>query len=78
MASEGNPYDQFRNFSYRKILLEIFKEENTMETSSSGSSSSSKSVDRQQLIKNFFQRVNDLFPLQPGTTLDSIVVQFYQ
>ena len=41
-------------------------------------SSSSNPVDKQQLIKNFFQKVNDLFPLQPGTNLNSIVVQFYQ
>ncbi len=73
MASEGDPYDQFCNFNYRKILLEIIKEENNME-----SSSSSNPVDKQQLIKIFFQKVNDLFPLQPGITLDSIVVQFYQ
>ncbi len=72
MASEGDPYDQFINFNYRKILLEIIKEEDNMEVCSS------IPVDRQQLIKNFFQKVNDLFPLQPGTTFDSIVVQFYQ
>jgi hypothetical protein len=48
--------------------------------SGGGSSSSSDNhyVVRQQLIKNFFQKANDLFPLQPGTNLDSIVVQFYQ
>ena len=35
-------------------------------------------IDKRQLIKNFFQKVNDLFPLPLRTTLDSIVVQFYQ
>ena len=42
-----------------------------------GPQESANPVDKMQLIKNFFQKVNDLFPLQPGTTLDSIVVQFY-
>jgi len=42
-----------------------------------GPQESANPVDKMQLLKNFFQKVNDLFPLQPGTTLDSIVVQFY-
>jgi hypothetical protein len=49
MASEGDPYDQFSNFNYRKILLEIIEGDNNIEISSSNN------VDRQQLIKNFFQ-----------------------
>ena len=36
------------------------------------------SIDKKQLIKKIIQEVNDLFPLPPGTTLDSIVVKFYQ
>ncbi len=35
-------------------------------------------IDKRELIKNFFQKVNDLYPLPLGTTLDSIVIQFYQ
>jgi hypothetical protein len=35
-------------------------------------------IDKRQLKRIFFQKVNDLFPLPPGATLDSIVVQFYQ
>jgi hypothetical protein len=72
MANESNSYNQFSNFNCRKIFLAMIERENK-----EGPQESANPVDKMQLIKNFFQKVNDLFPLQPGTTLDSIVVQFY-
>ena len=36
-------------------------------------------IDKRQLIKNFFQEVNDLYPLpKEGATLNSIAIKFYQ
>jgi len=72
MANESNSYNQFSNFNCRKIFLAMIERENK-----EGPQESANPVDKMKLIKNFFQKVNDLFPLQPGTTLDSIVVQFY-
>ena len=74
MANESNPYNQFSDFNYRKILLTMIKGEEEEEQQQE----SAYPIDKRQLIKNFFQKVNDLYPLPPGTTLDSIVVQFYQ
>ncbi len=75
MANESDPYDQFSDFNYRKILLTMIKGEEEEEEKEQ--QENAIPVDKRQLIKNFFQKVNDLFPLPPGTTLDSIVVQFY-
>ena len=36
------------------------------------------SIDKKQLIKKIIQEVNDLYPLPPGTTLNSIAIKFYQ
>jgi hypothetical protein len=35
-------------------------------------------IDKRQLDKNFFQEVNDLYPLPKGTTLNSIAIKFYR
>ena len=35
-------------------------------------------IDKKQLVKNFFQEVNDLYPLPKGATLNSIAIKFYQ
>jgi hypothetical protein len=35
-------------------------------------------LDKKQLVKNFFQEVNDLYPLPKGATLNSIAIKFYQ
>ena len=36
-------------------------------------------IDKKQLVKNFFQEVNDLYPLpKEGATLNSIAIKFYQ
>ena len=36
-------------------------------------------IDKRQLIKKFFQEVNDLYPLpKEGATLNSIAIKFYQ
>ena len=89
MADESDPYKQFSDFNYRKILSALMrweeeeeegeiKEEEMKEREQQQQQQSVIPIDKRQLIKNFFQKVNDLFPLPPGTTLDSIVVQFYQ
>jgi hypothetical protein len=36
------------------------------------------SVDKRQLVKNFLQEVNDLYPLPKKTTLNSTAIKFYQ
>jgi hypothetical protein len=76
MTNESDPYNQFSDFNYRKLLLAMIKGEEEEEEIEQ--QESAIPIDKRQLIKNFFQKVNDLFPLPPGTTLDSIVVQFYQ
>jgi hypothetical protein len=89
MADESDPYKQFSDFNYRKILSALMrweeeeeegekKEEEMKEREQQQQQQSVIPIDKRQLIKNFFQKVNDLYPLPPGTTLDSIVVQFYQ
>jgi hypothetical protein len=89
MANESNPFSPFSVFNYRKILLPMIKGENKEEQEEEEEEEeeeegeqqqpdSTDPIDKRQLIKKFFQKVNDLFPLLPGTTLDSIVVQFYQ
>jgi len=66
MANESNPYNQFLIFNYRKILLAMIKGDNNGEEPQE----SVDPIDKRQLLKIFFQKVNDLFPLQPGTTFD--------
>ena len=86
MAIESNFFDQFADFSYRKILLAMFEEEEDggeeeeeeEEEEQRQKEGKDNSIDKKQLIKKIIQEVNDLFPLPPGTTLDSIVVKFYQ
>ncbi len=35
-------------------------------------------INKRQLVKNFFQEVNDLYPLPKGVTLNSTAIKFYQ
>ncbi len=59
----------------------MIKEEDKEEEEEEGKGElqdSADPIDKRRLIRKFFQKVNDLFPVPPGTTLESIVVQFYQ
>jgi len=74
MADESDLYEQFSDFSYRKIITALIKwedenreeerkkEEEMMETDRE-QQQSVVPIDKRQLIKNFFQEVNDLYPL---------------
>jgi hypothetical protein len=90
MADESDLYEQFSDFSYRKIITALIKwedenreeerkkkEEEMMETDRE-QQQSVVPIDKRQLIKNFFQEVNDLYPLPEGVTLNSIAIRFYQ
>ena len=82
MADESDLYKQFSDFSYRKILFALMMWEEKKEDEEEERRKEEQSVnpiDKKQLVKNFFQEVNDLYPLpKEGATLDSIVVKFYQ
>ena len=89
MADESDLYKQFSDFSYRKIITALIKwedekreeerkkEEEMMETEREQQQSVIP-IDKRQLVKNFFQEVNDLYPLPKGATLNSIAIKFYQ
>ncbi len=90
MADESDFYEQFSDFSYRKIITALIKwedekreeeerkkEEEMMETEREQQQSVIP-IDKRQLVKNFFQEVNDLYPLPEGVTLNSIAIRFYQ
>ena len=82
MADESDLYKQFSDFSYRKILLALMMWEEKKEDEEEEGRRKEQSVnliDKRQLIKNFFQEVNDLYPLpKEGATLNSIAIKFYQ
>jgi len=84
MADESDLYKQFSDFSYRKILfaLMMWEEKKDDEEEEEGRRKEEQSVnpiDKKQLVKNFFQEVNDLYPLpKEGATLNSIAIKFYQ
>ena len=82
MADESDLYKQFSDFSYRKILFALMMWEEKKEDEEEEGRRKEQSVnliDKRQLIKNFFQEVNDLYPLpKEGATLNSIAVKFYQ
>ena len=88
---EKNPYDVFCDFSYRKILCALLdwdkikeeeerrnKGEEMMEIEGGQQQASVALVDKRQLVKNFLQEVNDLYPLPKTTTLNSTAIKFYQ
>ena len=90
---EKNPYDVFCDFSYRKIICALLdwekikrekeekrknKEEEMMEIDGEQQQASVAPVDKRQLVKNFLQEVNDLYPLPKTTTLNSTAIKFYQ
>ena len=88
---EKNPYDVFCDFSYRKILCALLdwdkireeeerrnKGEEMMEIEGGQQQASVAPVDKRQLVKNFLQEVNDLYPLPKTTTLNSTAIKFYQ
>jgi len=76
MADESDLYKQFSDFSYRKILFALMMWEEKKEDEEEEGRKKEQSVnliDKRQLIKNFFQEVNDLYPLpKEGATLNSI------
>jgi hypothetical protein len=83
MADESDLYKQFSDFSYRKILFALMmweeKKEDEEEEEGRRKEQSVNLIDKRQLIKNFFQEVNDLYPLpKEGATLNSIAIKFYQ
>jgi hypothetical protein len=82
MADESDLYKQFSDFSYRKILFALMMWEEKKEDEEEERRKEEQSVnpiDKKQLIKNFFQEVNDLYPLpKEGATLNSIAIKFYQ
>ena len=82
MADESDLYKQFSDFSYRKILFALMmweeKKEDEEEEEGRRKEQSVNLIDKRQLIKNFFQEVNDLYPLpKEGATLNSIAIKFY-
>jgi hypothetical protein len=81
MADESDLYKQFSDFSYRKILFALMMWEEKKEDEEEERRKEEQSVnpiDKKQLVKNFFQEVNDLYPLPKGATLNSIAIKFYQ
>ena len=54
------------------------KEEEMMEIDGEQQQASVAPVDKRQLVKNFLQEVNDLYPLPKETTLNSTAIKFYQ
>jgi len=81
MADESDLYKQFSDFSYRKILFALMMWEEKKEDEEEERRKEEQSVnpiDKKQLVKNFFQEVNDLYPLPEGAILNSIAVKFYQ
>ena len=83
MADESDLYKQFSDFSYRKILFALMmweeKKEDEEEEQGRRKEQSVNLIDKRQLIKKFFQEVNDLYPLpKEGATLNSIAIKFYQ
>ena len=81
MADESDLYKQFSDFSYRKILFALMMWEEKKEDEEEEGRRKEQSVnliDKRQLIKNFFQEVNDLYPLPEGAILNSIAIKFYQ
>ena len=87
---EKNPYDVFCDFSYRKIICALLdwekikeeeerrnKGEEMMEIEREQQQSVAP-IDKRQLVKNFLQEVNDLYPLPKTTTLNSTAIKFYQ
>ena len=82
MADESDLYKQFSDFSYRKILFALMMWEEKKEDDEEEGRKEEQSVipiDKRQLVKNFFQEVNDLYPLpKEGATLNSIAIKFYQ
>ena len=83
MADESDLYKQFSDFSYRKILFALMmweeKKEDEEEEEGRRKEQSVNLIDKRQLIKKFFQEVNDLYPLpKEGATLNSIAIKFYQ
>ena len=82
MADESDLYKQFSDFSYRKILFALImweEKEEDEEEEERRKEQSVNLIDKRQLIKNFFQEVNDLYPLpKEGATLNSIAIKFYQ
>ena len=83
MADESDLYKQFSDFSYRKILFALMmweeKKEDEEEQEGRRKEQSVNLIDKRQLIKKFFQEVNDLYPLpKEGATLNSIAIKFYQ
>jgi hypothetical protein len=83
MADESDLYKQFSDFSYRKILFALMmweeKKEDEEEEEGRRKEQSGNLIDKRQLIKKFFQEVNDLYPLpKEGATLNSIAIKFYQ
>ena len=87
---EKNPYDVFCDFSYRKIICALLDWEKIKEEEERRNKGeemmeiereqpvSVASVDKRQLVKNFLQEVNDLYPLPKETTLNSTAIKFYQ
>jgi len=81
MADESDLYKQFSDFSYRKILFALMMWEEKKEDEEEERRKEEQSVnpiDKKQLVKNFFQEVNDLYPLPEGAILNSIAIKFYQ
>jgi len=82
MSDESDLYKQFSDFSYRKILFALMMWEEKKEDEEEERRKKEQSVnpiDKRQLIKKFFQEVNDLYPLpKEGATLNSIAIKFYQ
>jgi hypothetical protein len=86
MADESDPYKQFSDFNYRKILFALMRweeeeekeKEEEMKEREQQQQQSVIPIDKRQLVKNFFQEVNDLYPLPKGTTLNSTAIKFYQ
>jgi hypothetical protein len=83
MADESDLYKQFSDFSCRKILFALMmweeKKEDEEEEEGRRKEQSGNLIDKRQLIKKFFQEVNDLYPLpKEGATLNSIAIKFYQ
>ena len=87
---EKNPYDVFCDFSYRKIICALLDWEKIKEEEERRNKGeemmeiereqpiSVASVYKRQLVKNFLQEVNDLYPLPKETTLNSTAIKFYQ
>ena len=71
---EKNPYDVFCDFSYRKILCALLDWEKLKEEEERRNNGeemmeiereqqqSVAPIDKRQLVKNFLQEVNDLYP----------------